>query len=45
LSGGDTGFEPDLVSEAFQALDLVAGQTLRLETVEEIAAQVGLGHS
>jgi hypothetical protein len=36
-SGGDA-FERDLVTEAFEALDVVAGQALRFETVEEVPA-------
>ena len=30
------------MAEAFQALDAMTGQTLRFETVEKIAAQLGV---
>src|SRR5437588_12682147 len=44
-SGGDGGLERDFVTEAFQALDVITGQTLRFETVEKVAAQVGVARS
>ena len=34
-SGGDA-FERDLVTEAFEARDVIAGQALRFETVEKV---------
>jgi hypothetical protein len=37
-SGGEANFERDLVSEAFEALNVIAGQTLRFETVEKVPA-------
>ena len=37
-SGGDGGFERDFVTEAFETLDVMAGQALRFETVEKILA-------
>jgi hypothetical protein len=44
-SGDDASFECDLVTEPFETLDVVTGQALRFETVEEIAAQVGVVRS
>ena len=41
-SGGNVGFEGELMAEAFQPLDVITGQTLRFETVEKIAAQVSV---
>ena len=37
-SGSNALFEHNLVTAMFQALDVVAGQTFRFETVKEIAA-------
>jgi hypothetical protein len=34
----DAGFEHDLVTETFEALNVVAGQALRFETVEKVPA-------
>jgi hypothetical protein len=37
-SGGEAGFERDLVTEAFEALNVMVDQALRFETVEKIPA-------
>jgi len=34
-SSGDAGFERDLVTEALKALDVIADQALRFETVRK----------
>src|SRR5207249_4609479 len=44
-SGRDAGFERDLVTEIFQALDVIPGQAFGLETVEEVSAQVFVGRA
>src|SRR5438094_4702172 len=44
-SGRDAGFERDLVTEIFQALDVIPGQAFGLETVEEVSAQVLVGRA
>jgi hypothetical protein len=37
--------EADLVTEAFEALEIVVGQTLRFEAVEEVATQVSVARA
>jgi len=41
-SGSSRGFERDLMAETFEALDVITGEALRFESVEEVAAQVGV---